>query len=139
MMHFPCVAVCRARGSRDAVNRRDRPFSRHVSDRAGLTSPTLSTMFKYRGNDWPDMSEYVVHLTKGPDPRTAFYSILTSGVIRVGTASGLARDVPAMGQVAACFSDVPVYEVDRLASRYSAYGIGFHHETLVRQGGARVW
>jgi hypothetical protein len=44
-----------------------------------------------------------------------------------------------MNQTAACFSEIPVQEVDRLANRYSAYGLGFHHDTLVRQGGARVW
>lgn len=99
----------------------------------------LSSVFTYRGNDWPDMSEYVVHLTKGSDPRTAFYSILTSGVIRASSASGIARDVHGMGQVAACFSEIPVREVDRLADRYSPYGLGFHHKTLIRQRGARVW
>jgi hypothetical protein len=85
------------------------------------------------------MSDYVVHLTKGVDARTAFYNILISGVISATAPSGIARDIAGMNQVAACFSEIPVREVDRLANRYSPYGLGFHHETLIRQGGARVW
>jgi hypothetical protein len=85
------------------------------------------------------MSEYVVHLTKGPDSRQAFYSILLTGVINAATPCGIARELASMNQTASCFSEIPVQEVCRLASRYSAYGLGFHHDTLLRQGGARVW
>jgi hypothetical protein len=85
------------------------------------------------------MSDYVVHLTKGADPRSAFYSILLTGIINATAPSGIARDLANMNQNAAGFSEIPVQEVDRLANRYSAFGLGFHHNALVRQGGARVW
>ena len=84
------------------------------------------------------MSEYVVHLTKGPSARDAFYAILateSSGP----RADRESHETLMVSQAAACFSEIPVRMIDRLAYRDSPYGVGFHQEVLVRQRGARVW
>ena len=99
-------------------------------------------MLLYRGNDWPDMSEHVVHLTKnGTQPaRDAFFNILMSGIVEARSPMGIARhlQVP-RSQNAACFSEVPVPGMSRIAQRLSSYGFGVHQDVLIRQEGARVW
>jgi hypothetical protein len=99
----------------------------------------------YRGNSkWRDMSEYAVHFTKGSDRATAYEvvtKILGEGRIEPSRPLGAARYLLGLGdsQKPACFSEIPLDLLDRLIRRRSPYGIGFRHDLLVAQGGARVW
>jgi hypothetical protein len=99
----------------------------------------------YRGHDdWRDMSDYLVHFTKSSEGVTAFGAmtkILAGGYIEARNAFGCATNVNGLGesQHCACFSEIPLDMLDRLVSRRSQYGIGFHQSTVVPKGGARVW
>jgi hypothetical protein len=99
----------------------------------------------YRDNaHWRDMSEYVVHFSKGEAGKTAYtsmLSILASGRLQARSRFGAARGLDALGdtQQAACFSEIPLDRLDRLVERRSKYGIGFRQEFLISAGGGRVW
>jgi hypothetical protein len=90
------------------------------------------------------MSEYVVHFPKDEPVGSAYgsmLSILSSGRLVPGGRFGAARSLgaPNPPQESVCFSEIPLDRLDRLVGRRSRYGIGFHQERLLRQGGGRVW
>ena len=122
----------------------------------------------YRGENYPDMSEYVVHFTKDnglrpllPDDagdRARFYrkiqgdrkspywnmlDILYERHLKPGTerSFGSAKDLAWLGYMrhAVCFSEVPFTYLSRIANRYSQYGIAFKQKFLAARHGARVW
>jgi len=100
----------------------------------------------YRGHaEWRDMSDHVVHFTRGvgdDDPYTTIMSILSHGRIEARNAFGCATNVHGLGgtQVCACFSEIPLDMLDRLVDRReSRYGVGFRQPTLIAKGAARVW
>ena len=122
----------------------------------------------YRGEDYADMSEYVVHFTKdnGPRPplphdadeRTRFYrriqgdkkspywnmlSILYEGHLKPGRerAFGSAKNLAWLGDMnhAVCFSEVPFTYLRRITDRYSQYGIAFKQKFVAAHLAARVW
>jgi len=41
--------------------------------------------------------------------------------------------------MSACFSEVPIDQIDRLAARRGRYGIGFRRSFVQSKGGGRVW
>jgi hypothetical protein len=100
----------------------------------------------YRGNaDWRDMSEYVVHFTKGADGSNGYDTllrILWTGAIEARSVFGMARNMVyvAHTQAAACFSEIPLEYLDRLTNRReSCYGLAFRKEFVIASGGGPVW
>jgi hypothetical protein len=94
---------------------------------------------------WFDLSDYVVHFTKGGDTAAynAVMAILGNRVLRRGPAPfGAARDVFELteSQRCVCFSEVPLGFLDRIANRrQSSYGLVFSKRFLLARGGAPLW
>jgi hypothetical protein len=103
----------------------------------------------FRGRDWRDMSEHLVHFTKpragdSEDDRgySPMMSILYDRVLRTGEAPfGAARRITALGgsQRVVCFSEIPLGQLARLVERRSRYGIGFRKDILVAKGTSPLW
>jgi hypothetical protein len=121
----------------------------------------------YRGEDFPDMSEYLVHFTKDTGPRpplpadaseharfyrsmrsdtqTAYWNmldILGEQHLRPGPRSfGTGKNLHWLGDIrrAVCLSETPAAFASRIARHYSAYGIAFTQEFVASRRGARVW
>lgn len=97
--------------------------------------------------EWLDLSEYVVHFTKGDgrdDGYQTMLSILGEQLLKRGpTAFGAAKDkrsVDPESQRVVCFSETPLGFLDRIVKRRkSAYGIGFHKRYLLKKGGGPLW
>ena len=101
---------------------------------------------------WTDMSNYVVHFSKG---KAAFadagvnnrayrdmLSILGSGELKPGAPFGIGRKIApdVKAQRTVCFSEIPPGEWRRLAERRrSGFGIGFTKQLLVERGGGPIW
>jgi hypothetical protein len=123
---------------------RAQPASR---SRSAIRRPLrLASRGLYRGENYPDMSEYVVHFTKDvSDTKTAYeniMSILHDGHLRPGQRTfGSAKDFAWLGDMrrVVCFSEVPLPYVSRLARRRSQYGVGFTQKFVSARHGARVW
>jgi hypothetical protein len=102
-----------------------------------------------RGNPgWLDLSDYVVHFTKGGDAAAydAIMSILWHQVLRRGeTPFGIAAVRHKVLEVAesqrsVCFSETPLGFLERVAKRRrSSYGIVFAKRFLLELGGAPLW
>jgi|SRR4051812_41111949 hypothetical protein len=95
---------------------------------------------------WLDLSEFVVHFTKGgpgSSPYNTIMSILYQRVLRRGPAPfGAARKVGGLeeSQRAVCFSEVPLGYLSRIAERrQSKYGIGLRKRFVLDHGGAPIW
>ncbi len=93
---------------------------------------------------WYDMSDYVVHFTKESNEKTPYdnqISILHSGVLRAMSSFGIARKLAhaSVAQKAACFSEIPLHLISRLAERRGGYGIGFTKQFLLERGGGPIW
>lgn len=95
--------------------------------------------------DWLDLSDYVVHFTKGGEDAGAetLIHILGGGLLRRGPdAFGAARDVWQLRETqrAVCFSEIPLGFLHRIVERRrSRYGIGFHKRFVQAHGGAPLW
>jgi hypothetical protein len=97
--------------------------------------------------EWLDLSEYVVHFTKGvegDDGYRTMLSILGGQILKRGpTAFGAAKDSKAVdlqSQRVVCFSETPLGFLDRIVKRRkSAYGIGFHKRYVLKKGGGPLW
>jgi len=92
----------------------------------------------YRGDPkWRDMSDYLVHFTN----RDALLSILSDLKIEARKEFGWFRSDAATSalRLSACFSEIPVDQIDRLANRRGRYGIGFKRTFVQAAGGGRVW
>lgn len=85
-----------------------------------------------------DLSEYLVHMTTTPQ---ALASIITSGHIEARKPFGLGRGLQMVGDKhkAACFTEMPLSELDRLRDRRKSWGIAFKRDFVLKQGGQRVW
>lgn len=97
-----------------------------------------SSLLGYRGDPkWRDMSDYLVHFTS----RDSILSILNDGRVEARNEFGWFRSDTATRplRISACFSEVPVDQIDRLAARRGRYGIGFKRSFVQSKGGARVW
>lgn len=100
----------------------------------------------YRGHgDWRDMSEYVVHFTRGSDSDDGYGSaieILGSAAVTALTQLGMARTMTQLAstQASACFSEIPLEYLQRLTDRRgSLYGLAFAKGFIIRAGGGPVW
>lgn len=85
-----------------------------------------------------DLSDYLVHMTATPE---ALASIITSGRIEARNPFGLGRSLHMVESKhkAACFTEMPLSELDRLRHRRRSWGIAFKREFVLKQGGQRVW
>lgn len=95
-------------------------------------------MVGFRGDPkWRDMSDFLVHFTK----RDALLSVLDSGRVEARNQFGWGRNDGATAhlRMSACLSEVPVDQIDRIATRRGHYGIGFRRDYIQSLGGARVW
>jgi hypothetical protein len=96
-------------------------------------------------SEWVDLSDFVVHFTKGGDAQgySTVMSILSQRrLLRGPNPFGAARDVPelAESQRVVCFSEVPLGLLDRIVERRkSKFGLAFRKRFLLDQGGAPVW
>jgi hypothetical protein len=99
---------------------------------------------------WTDMSEHVVHMAKGRDTKEAYdniIGILGARKIEARTAFGIARNLALdpSSQRAACFSEIPLEHLDRLAARRIPgypdgwHGIGFSKAIVSERGGGPVF
>ncbi|MFV8530371.1 hypothetical protein [Ralstonia pseudosolanacearum] len=101
---------------------------------------------------WEDMSNYVVHFTKGAGKLTdasvnskayrSHLSILHSCTLKPAAPFGVGRsNAPDKGaQMAVCFSEIPPGQWSRLSQRRkSAYGIGFSKNYILGRGGGPIW
>jgi hypothetical protein len=102
--------------------------------------------------DFEDMSPWAVHFVR-PSPsalspdgeESGYYSvmqILFEGRINpVLDPHGVAWEIPELHDLnrPACFSEVPLHLLKRLAKTRSEYGIGFSQRFLRSKGGSRLW
>jgi hypothetical protein len=95
------------------------------------------------------MSEHVVHMAKGRNTHEAYdniIGILGSRKIEARKPFGIARNAAPdpSSQCAACFSEIPVERLDRLAARRIPgypdgwHGIGFSKAMVIKRGGGPV-
>jgi hypothetical protein len=94
--------------------------------------------------DWSDMSPFVVHFTSKSGWGNAetiaahnLQTILKKRQIEARNAHGAGRQHPASPKVA-CFSEIPVHQLSRLAERYGEHGLGFHKKLMVEKDGGPV-
>lgn len=98
-----------------------------------------SPFFGENKSNWTDMSDYVVHFAKDYDQKSAYdnmLSILGSRVIKARNPFGLVREKAPdpKSQRVACFSEVPLHRLRRLAEARSEYGIVFRKDFVVHRG-----
>jgi hypothetical protein len=94
--------------------------------------------------EWHDMSEFVVHFARDYEGKSAYdvvMSILWARVVRAVNPFGIARDrAPSPeSQRTACFSEIPLHLISRLADRRGTYGLGFTKRFLLENGGGPIW
>jgi hypothetical protein len=100
----------------------------------------MSPFFGENSPAWTDMSDYIVHFARDYGDKSAYdnmLSILGSRVIRARNPFGLARDKAPnpTTQRTACFSEVPLHLLARLAKARSEYGIVFRKDIIIHRGG----
>ncbi|MFB2572364.1 hypothetical protein [Micrococcus sp. IITD107] len=85
-----------------------------------------------------DLSEYLVHMTTTPE---ALGHIITTGHIEARNRFGIGRGIDHVKHkhASACFTEMPVSELDRLRDRNKPWGIAFKREFVLERGGQRVW
>ena len=94
---------------------------------------------------WADISEYVVHFTKGVDGEDDYRNMLSiywDHVLKPKNPFGIGkkRCPDPESQFAVCFSEVPPGEWARLKNRRETkYGIGFHKSFVVSRGAGPIW
>lgn len=90
-----------------------------------------------RDPKWTDMSDWLVHFTRDQD---SLASILTTKTVRADRPLGWAiYYTEIQSQNSACFSEVPIKDMNRLINHRSAWGIAFRRDFIVGRGGNRVW
>lgn len=95
-------------------------------------------------DEWPDMSDYVVHFTKATesaDQYTNIMSILGSRVLKAGRTFGIARHTApnSTSQEAVCFSEIPLHLLARIANKRGDYGLGFTKKFVTERSGGPIW
>jgi hypothetical protein len=94
------------------------------------------------GFKWDDMSDYLVHFVKKADSGSEYDTIIkicASRKLIPGNAFGIARSTTTITQKSVCFSEIPLYHLERLIARRGAYGIGFTKRLALLKGAAPVW
>lgn len=96
-------------------------------------------------HNWEDMSNYVVHFTRGGkamDDYKTMLSILGGQRLIPKNEFGIGRRfAPDLSsQRAVCFSEIPPGQWNRLSERRETkYGIGFAKSFVVSKGGGPIW
>lgn len=98
----------------------------------------MSPFFGVSQAGWTDMSDFVVHFAKDYGGRSGYenmLSILSKRRIEARNPFGIARDkAPDIGsQNVACFSEVPLHRLSRLAKARSDYGIVFRKDIVIHR------
>lgn len=94
---------------------------------------------------WEDMSNYLVHFTKGSNGVSgydAMMSIYANCVLWPGRQFGIGKSRAPAGtqQEAVCFSGIPAGQWQRLEERRGTkYGLAFSKEYILSLGGGPVW
>jgi len=94
---------------------------------------------------WDDMSDYVVHFTKGGDEDSgydAMMSIYYQRVLVPASTFGIGRQrcPEPSSQQAVCFSEIPPGQWQRLVERRKTkYGMAFAKEFVTSRGGGPIW
>ena len=94
---------------------------------------------------WTDISDFVVHFTKGGDEEDDYRNMLGiywDHVLKPKKAFGIGRKFcPAPeSQLAVCFSEIPPGEWARLKKRRETkYGIGFRKSFVISNGSGPIW
>lgn len=85
-----------------------------------------------------DLSKYLVHMTRTPE---SLAGIITSGQIEVGKSFGIAKyqSQVVKKHQSACFTEMPLTELDRLRDRGKPWGLAFERDFVLSKGGQRVW
>src|ERR1700760_42213 len=99
----------------------------------------VSPVFGKSKSNWTDMSDYVVHFARDYAEKSAYdnmLSILGSSVIKARNPFGLVREKAPdpKSQHVACFSEIPLHRLRRLAEARSEYGIVFRKDFVIHQG-----
>jgi hypothetical protein len=94
--------------------------------------------------EWADMSDYLIHVAKADDEAQGYYNVMAIlGSQRIDALNpfGLARSITGTRapQHSACFSEIPLGYLDRLAERRSRYGLAFRKQDVIARGGTPVW
>lgn len=95
--------------------------------------------------NWEDMSNYLVHFTRGGDRSEDYRTMLSIYRRRrliPGAEVGIGRRVAPdlSSQRAICFSEIPPGQWHRLSERHQTrYGIGFRKQFVVNKGGGPIW
>jgi len=98
-----------------------------------------SPFFGENKSSWTDMSDYVVHFARDYKGKTAYdnmMAILSGQVIKARNPFGLAREKAPepKTQRVACFSEIPLHRLKRLADARSKYGIVFRKDLVIHRG-----
>ena len=94
---------------------------------------------------WEDMSNYVVHFTKGndgADDYDSMMSIYSSRMLKPMKSFGIGKKLApkTTEQKAVCFSEIPPGQWQRLIERRATkYGIAFSKDFIVSKGGGPIW
>lgn len=98
-----------------------------------------------RPESWDDMSDYVVHLTKGGAGENDYgtmMSIYGSCRLEPSRRFGIGKDKAprATEQEAVCFSEIPPGQWNRLEERRGTkYGLAFSKQFVLSRGGGPIW
>jgi hypothetical protein len=94
---------------------------------------------------WTDISDFVIHLTRGGPSRDdlrSMFGIYADRVLRPGETFGIGRKrcPDPDSQLAVCFSEIPPGEWARLEERRGTkYGIAFRKRLLISRGAGPIW
>lgn len=94
---------------------------------------------------WEDMSNYVVHFTKGGNGESGYntmMSIYSSCVLTPDKKFGIGKSkAPAeTEQRSVCFSEIPAGQWQRLEERRETkYGLAFTKQYILSRGGGPIW
>ena len=96
-------------------------------------------------DSWDDMSNYVVHFTKGgegEDDYLAMMGIYSNCMLNPRRRFGIGKDKapPNTEQSAVCFSEIPPGHWQRIEERRGTkYGLAFTKEFILSRGGGPIW
>jgi hypothetical protein len=94
--------------------------------------------------EWTDMSNYLVHFTRGDEADGDYEAMMSICYQQVLLSApfgiGRRRAPDGASQAAVCFSEIPPGQWQRLAERRrSEYGIAFSKRFLLSRGAGAVW
>ena len=94
---------------------------------------------------WDDMSEFIVHFTRGGEGGNDYDSMMgiySNRTLNAKNPFGMGKSIcpDTESQHSVCFSDIPPGQWERLISkRKTKYGIAFRKDLLISKGGCPVW